>query len=168
MATDEVAVALAGMAHEDTHMSTITTPTPEGVTLNRFDEAYHTVRGEMRYFALYATDHGVIEISITRSEDNTKKQDTYTSYRHQQLNGRDAGATDYKVDARLFNPGSAYPWTWIAGLIYGECEGKDVPMHGELRDHHLDLLRADSGKLAERAVALLAAHAQTAQVLAVT
>lgn len=116
--------------------------------MDRFDEAYQTVRGEMRYLALYATDHGVIEAIVTRSDDNAKPAAALYS----RSEGRKAGATDYRATAFRFHPDDPdNKWQFIASLLYSECEGRDVPVHGDLKDEWIDKLRADSDRVVTRA-----------------
>lgn len=117
--------------------------------MERFEEQYQCVQGEMRYFALYATDQGVLEAIITRSEDNKAVN------KYEQKVG--SGNTDYRAQAFVFQPEGDKMWPFIAALLYSECEGRDVPMHGDPTPH-LDGLRADADKVIHRAVAVLTAY----------
>lgn len=112
--------------------------------MDRFDEAWSTVRGETRYFAIYATDYGVLHATCTRAEPDR----------------RQPGAVDYSCGVSLFCPDlpDDHTYKWIASLLYRECEGVDVPMHGTLTDAHIESLRADCARVLERATAILAAY----------
>jgi hypothetical protein len=115
----------------------------------RIAESIWAKRGMFRYFAIYTTKHGPIEINFVRSDEV----------------GRKGANTDIYFEAKLFRPEWTHGgenavrwaahWHFVAELGYSELGGQDIPKHSDNPESFLELLREDGERLVDRTMAVL-------------